>query len=556
MDKKDNQSPSNTTNPSISNFFTQTQSSSTTDNTNSNNNNNNERSSSFSHQAFPPINNNNNNNNETGQLILNSPNSNYNQNNPQQTQTAQTQKTFLEKVNSTASGVLDFIKSKTPPIPSNIITKKILNNVDPLTILSDIKMESFEENIIKKTTKEIECLKLEKTQLNDQTILVNISNPHQVNNSLFSTNYILYDVSTVQFKWIVNRRYSDFIWLRDCLKNLFPSDIIPMLPKKKIGNRRFEKDFLEKREKGLQKFINKIVNNEKYKATEILIIFLSCGERNLFEQKMKTISPKSLCNQNVYNSKSLDGKIKILNLENPEFEKEILQNFNSISIYCNLQNDLLKELQNNLSGYKKSMAAACNYLEEAEKNFLKLSMIMDKVNISDKIKNVYEQYEIFIKNWKRIQANQCCIIKDMIKNFYKNIINKFEPLIENLEKGQSLIEEYQTNKNKTIAKKELLWQQMDISKWELNPIEQIDTNRLYRDKIYAQEKMCFKESLDINIKGKLLGYYFYQNYFSFKNLIEELNQSYVINIKDFANQIYPSLTDGITVYSNLVSHSF
>ena len=363
-------------------------------------------------------------------------------------------------------------------------------------------------------------------------------------------------MSTVQFKWIVNRRYSDFIWLRDCLKNLFPSDIIPMLPKKKIGNRRFEKDFLEKREKGLQKFINKIVNNEKYKATEILIIFLSCGERNLFEQKMKTISPKSLCNQNVYNSKSLDGKIKILNLENPEFEKEILQNFNSISIYCNLQNDLLKELQNNLSGYKKSMAAACNYLEEAEKNFLKLSMIMDKVNISDKIKNVYEQYEIFIKNWKRIQVNQCCIIKDMIKNFYKNIINKFEPLIENLEKGQSLIEEYQTNKNKTIAKKELLWQQMDISKWELNPIEQIDTNRLYRDKIYAQEKMCFKESLDINIKGKLLGYYFYQNYFSFKNLIEELNQSYVINIKDFANQIYPSLTDGITVYSNLVSHSF
>ena len=553
MDKKDNQSPSNTTNPSISNFFTQTQSSSTTDNTN---NNNNEQSSSFSHQAFPPIN--NNNNNHTDQLTLNSPNSNYNQNNPQQTQTqtAQTQKTFLEKVNSTASGVLDFIKSKTPPIPSNIITKKILNNVDPLTILSDIKMESFEENIIKKTTKEIECLKLEKTQLNDQTILVNISNPHQVNNSLFSTNYILYDVSTVQFKWIVNRRYSDFIWLRDCLKNLFPSDIIPMLPKKKIGNRRFEKDFLEKREKGLQKFINKIVNNEKYKATEILIIFLSCGERNLFEQKMKTISPKSLCNQNVYNSKSLDGKIKILNLENPEFEKEILQNFNSISIYCNLQNDLLKELQNNLSGYKKSMAAACNYLEEAEKNFLKLSMIMDKVNISDKIKNVYEQYEIFIKNWKRIQVNQCCIIKDMIKNFYKNIINKFEPLIENLEKGQSLIEEYQTNKNKTIAKKELLWQQMDISKWELNPIEQIDTNRLYRDKIYAQEKMCFKESLDINIKGKLLGYYFYQNYFSFKNLIEELNQSYVINIKDFANQIYPSLTDGITVYSNLVSHSF
>ena len=38
--------------------------------------------------------------------------------------------------------------------------------------------------------------------------------------------------------------------------------------------------------------------------------------------------------------------------------------------------------------------------------------------------------------------------------------------------------------------------------------------------------------------------------------MEELDKSYVTNIKDFANQIYPSLTDGITVYSNLVSYSF
>lgn len=202
------------------------------------------------------------------------------------------------------------------------------------------------------------------------------------------------------------------------------------------------------------------------------------------------------------------------------------------------------------------MADACNYLEEAQNNFLKLSMIMDKVNISDKIKNVYEQYEIFVKNWKRMQANQCFIINYMVKNFFKNIKNKFEPLNENFEKNQSLIEEYQINKNKLMAKKELLWQQMDISKWDINPTEQIDSNRLYRDKLYAQEKMCYKESLDLKIKSELLGYYFYNNFYSFKNLMEELDKSYVTNIKDFANQIYPSLTDGITVYSNLVSYSF
>ena len=190
---------------------------------------------------------------------------------------------FLEKVNSTASGVFDFLKSKAPPITSNIIPKKLLANVDPLTIISEIKLENFDK-IAQNSIKEIDCVKLEKTKLNDLTVIVNLSNPKQINNnSFFSKNYIVYDISTPQFNWIVNRRYSDFIWLRDCLKYQFPGDILPLLPKKKIGNRRFEQDFINKRAQGLQKFMNEIINNEKYKASEVLNIFLSINDRSLFE---------------------------------------------------------------------------------------------------------------------------------------------------------------------------------------------------------------------------------------------------------------------------------
>jgi hypothetical protein len=287
------------------------------------------------------------------------------------------------------------------------------------------------------------------------------------------------------------------------------------------------------------------------------MIFLSCGERNIFEQKMKVINPKLLNRQNVYNIQSIDGKNKIININNNfEFQKEIFSHFESINTFTNCHNDLLQSLQKNLRGYKKSMIEACNYLEEVENNFSKLSMMMTKVNISDKFKNVYEQYEIFFKNWKRMQVNQCCIIKDTIKTFFKDVKNKFSSLIENLEKEQILSEEYQIFNNKLMAKKELLWQQMDVSKWELSPMDQIDTNRLYKDKIYAQDKMCFKESSDLSIKGELLGYYFYQSYINFKNIIEELDKKYVINIKEFANQIYPSLADGINIYSKLVSQSY
>ena len=506
-------------------------------------------------QVFPP------NNSNISQIPLYNPNQTININNnniPQSTfpPTNQLQpqnksaQSFLEKVNSTASGVFDFIKSKAPPIPTGIIPKKLLDNLDPLTIISEIKQENFDK-IKQSSIKEIDCLKLEKSKLNDLTIIVNISNPKQITNtSFFSKNYVLYEISTPQFNWVVNRRYSDFIWLRDCLKSFFPGDALPFLPKKKMGNRRFEQDFINKRTQGLQNFINEVINNEKYKASEVLNIFLSITDRNLFETQMKNISPKSLSRLSVQNIHNFEGKNKIIDI-NINNENEIISHFNSISNYLNGQDIFLENLQNNLSNYKKCMLQACNYLEEIENSFSKLTMMLTKVNISDKMNNVYENYEIFFKNWKRIQYNQHLIIKDVVKKFFKDVKNKCGAILENYEKVQTLQDEYLNNKNKLMAKKEMLWKQMDITKWDIAQGEILDNQKLFTDKLYAQDKMCYKETFELNIQKDLLGYYFYHTDINFKKLIKDLNSSFLNNIKEFSNQIYPSLSDGINVWSNL-----
>ena len=506
-------------------------------------------------QAFPP------NNSNISQIPLYNPNQSININNnniPQSTfpPTNQLQpqnksaQSFLEKVNSTASGVFDFIKSKAPPIPTGIIPKKLLDNLDPLTIISEIKQDNFDK-IKQSSIKEIDCLKLEKSKLNDLTIIVNISNPKQITNtSFFSKNYVLYEISTPQFNWVVNRRYSDFIWLRDCLKCFFPGDILPFLPKKKIGKRNFEQDFINKRAQGLQNFMNEVINNEKFKASEVLNIFLSIVDRNLFEIQMKNISPKSLTRLSVQNIPNFDSKNKIIDI-NINNENEILSHFNSISNYLNGQDKFLENLENNLSNYKKCMLQACTILEEIENNFTKLTMMLTKVNISDKINNVYENYEIFFKNWKRIQFNQLLIIKDVTKKFFKDVKDKCGALIENYEKVQNLQDEYLNNKNKLMAKKEMLWKQMDITKWDIAQGEILDNQKLFTDKLYAQDKMCFKETFELNIQKNLLGYYFYHTDINFNKLIKNLNVAFLSNIKEFSNQIYPSLTDGINVWSHL-----
>eukprot|EP00106_Octopus_bimaculoides_P022726 XP_014790168.1 PREDICTED: sorting nexin-16-like isoform X2 [Octopus bimaculoides] len=61
--------------------------------------------------------------------------------------------------------------------------------------------------------------------------------------------------------WFVFRRYTDFVQLSDKLKNISPTFLIPLPPKRWFGDN-FDRHFLEDRQRGLQDFINKILKNK------------------------------------------------------------------------------------------------------------------------------------------------------------------------------------------------------------------------------------------------------------------------------------------------------
>ena len=432
------------------------------------------------------------------------------------------------------------------PLQLMISNEKMQQKIN--TDIQEISLEYVDNPKISKKY-DIICKKLEQNSLNNKDDKVKIQNPKTSEKSLLSTQYTIYEVFTESMNWLVSRRYSDFDWLRTTLCKFFPRILIPPIPGKKVGNRRFEEDFIEKRMKFLQIFMDEIMKNETLKSSEALYSFLTFSDRVQFERKMKelnSIIPSLYCED----LKTLDGKITILN---DDFNENFYVNINN---FFKLQYQILTRLNYNLKNFFRNMTVACMNLEEVQKDLETLSILNTKVKMKEPIKKTYEELNIFFKNWKRILFNENVIIKEEIKHFFKS--QKMENLafIELIDSREAIRQKYVSEKAKLDAKKEKLYKIMDFNKWEIEDnFNQVDRALLFRDKNYAFDNMCTRETQALENIHKQLGYANYMNNLQLKNIIDKNATKFVQNTKEFANKFYPSLNDGITIWSSLNTYA-
>ena len=400
---------------------------------------------------------------------------------------------------------------------------------------------------------EFNCNVLPKTILNNKQIKVTIQNPKPVEMGFFSSNYIVYEIETNilndKVKWLVNRRYSDFINLRTALQNQFPNNLIPPLPGKKIGGRRFELDFVSKRMHFLNEFLNNLVAVEEFKASDFLIAFLSIADRSQFEYKMKEINNLPLPPMYIEDIKTLSGKIKIFNDNNLND-----QYFSNVQNYFKLQNQLLEKLNEDLKFFYKTMNAAVTNLENVQKDFEFLHLLNSQVHMKEDIVKSYEQLGIFFKNWKNIIFNQNDVIRRRVKDFYKYVRMEGEAYLELFIKRDEIQNKFNAENKRLQAKKDKLWAQMDISKWEiLEDFGRIDRVLLVRDKVYGCSKMCTTETNNLNNLHKKLGYVNKCCIDELKRLVNKYKNSFVDNIKAFSGDLYPIINDALNVWSQMAS---
>ena len=484
-----------------------------------------------------------------------------NQNIPQNYQPYSPYQQFNPQINSQSQYIVNPQVPGAIPQPQIPVAIQSVTSLNPLQqmlnsekmqqkINTDIQNVNLEQTNQSPPKKEFEifCKKSEKTVLNDKEIKVVIQNPKTSEKGLLTSQYTLYEVSTESMRWLVHRRYSDFDWLRNILTKFFPRILIPPIPGKKVGNRRFEQDFIEKRMKFLQIFIDKIMQNETLKASEALYAFLSFGDRVQFERKIKelnSIVPSQYCED----LKTLSGKLTVLY---DDYNENYYVNLNN---YFKLQYQVYTRLNYNMRSFYKNITVACMNLEEVQKDFETLQILNSKVMMKDQITKTFEELSIFFKNWKRILFNENEIIKENLRDFFKQ--QKMENLafIELIDSREIIRQKYAAEKMKLDAKKERLYKVMDFSKWEIEDnYGQIDRALLFRDKNYAFSNMCTKETQALENIHKMLGYANYMNNDQLKKMIKYNEKKFVEITKEFANKFYPSLNDGITVWSTLTSY--
>ncbi|KAK4098934.1 hypothetical protein N658DRAFT_431022 [Parathielavia hyrcaniae] len=110
----------------------------------------------------------------------------------------------------------------------------------------------------------------------EETVLVTLMPEKE---GMFLFQHHNYEVASSRRGSKVIRRYSDFVWLLDCLHKRYPFRVLPLLPPKRVavnGNHLSNDGaFIEKRRRGLARFLNALVRHPVLGQEQLVIMFLT-----------------------------------------------------------------------------------------------------------------------------------------------------------------------------------------------------------------------------------------------------------------------------------------
>ena len=330
----------------------------------------------------------------------------------------------------------------------------------------------------------------------------------------------------------IKRRYTDFEWLRKTLYRLFPGNYIPPLPKKSLNINKPEK--VDKYQKYVQYFVDGLMEDKLLKNSSIIYLFFTTEQEreliSLMEKYDKVQKPR---NMEYYYSR--EGNILLdENILKREKKKELLD----IKVDISKNNKIFGELNVALKSLEKEMKQVCDRMTEISNLFKKLYDM--SINNSEKlgICKYYSDLSLFFKEYGNNEFQQMKNISEELKFHLKYLNLHYTVSIDELYNTFKFQHDlyFQVAEN-LKQKKETLYKNMDIEKWDLNPE---DRNIDYNDRNLIMKKMLPSDTKIVNDIKKYLIYYATQlnnENLRIKDVLENKNNTNFKKLKDKSKQI-------------------
>lgn len=343
------------------------------------------------------------------------------------------------------NAVNDFKKIYPIPFQNNKI-EEIKGNDDNFNIINDKKEEILPQE------KYISCCLIEETLISKQNkIDIKVSDPQIEKGGIFSFSYSTYLIKTSPLNLEVRRRYSDFIWLYNILKNNFVNCIVPPFFKKKD---KLEKIKMEKRIIYIEKFLNDISIHPLLRNSQIFFDFISIKNEKEFIEK-KNIYEKKEILSSIKKLKTLNGEIKV----SISYDKE--KYFQNIKEKLNTQENIFDKLLYNYKILLNNIQQTSEKMRDISKIWTELYNQKNVFFESECTSGSYGSLCKMMSEWSQFQDKNISLIKNKICIFFKYIkqeYSSFKDLYYIVENSKNY---YYKKKQKLLSAKEQLFAQKE-----------------------------------------------------------------------------------------------
>ena len=344
------------------------------------------------------------------------------------------------------------------------------------------------------------------------------------------------DDNTEPFNFEMNKRYSDFLWLKKMLSLIYVNCVVPPLCKKNFSDR-FTDYLIEKRMRSIEKFMDGILEHPLLRNSEIVKDFLSMVNSREYNKKIEKYNKIKKSPAFVRQIKTMSGEVNI-GINN---EKEIY--FDNIKNYVKGHYILLQKITKGYKSIMNIMQQLSNKMKDLSKIWKQVFDISIKYSDSCNTSGTYNIMSKLMEDWSEIQKSQMNVINRDIREYFRYVKNEFNGLKEMTERVQNSKSVYIKFKEKLQKTKETLFEKQDPETWQLKDEDKQNVVNLLKNKELAFSRMLPQDTLKLKEYKQFYGCLLNSLIAEFERIRKINNRRHKENTVKFVRELSAEITN-------------